>query len=170
MILPLEHGDVLAGDYLKSCDVCAAAGPRLFHHDGCEVAGGRYAVLDDEAGDGTRKHSGEPACRSYPLGFPRCHPADPTACAACMAGIAHVGIFGDRERDRNRVLFLEVRALIPGACFVVCRTREDSDAVKVRDQLEVVLGAARHDVRREAPAAARARLSLWARVRAWFGR
>lgn len=153
------------------CDSCGARGSLgAFHFDGCDVAGGREVMGDDNHRDGL----GKVACRNYPLRFPRCHPADPAKCSACSMGIAHVAIFGDRARDPNRVLFLEVRVLIPGECFVACRTREVEVAERIFGQVQRALCQAYADgfssgVAEEAQHTPPPRRSIWARLRARLG-
>lgn len=155
------------------CEKCGVRGPlggdtaNLFHVDGCEVAGGTDPHLSEP---------GEPwpAVENYPIGYPGCHPADPVACPECMDGVAHVGIFGDRKRDPNRVLFLEVRALVPGACFLIHRGREPRYALEVLEQVRRLIACANHDGYRISPAealdraGARRRWSLWRGLFAWF--
>lgn len=105
--------------------LCVICGDRGFHAHGCSIAGGGGIGVVRDADEGYVA-----PVENYPVGYPRLHPNDSLDCPACVDGIAHVGLFADRKRDPNRVLFLEVRALWPGKCLVVARERDVDRAVR----------------------------------------
>lgn len=133
------------------CTECGAPAIEQFHRAGCNVAGGRHGFVS----------IGAPVCANYPLDCPPAHYAP--ECSECVSGRAHAGLWGTRE-NRDRVLFLEIRAIVPSApgdrspeTFTVFRGRDKAQALAVFGDFRRLILAARDDGRRMALGTSRER-------------